>query len=233
MLNHPKVLNFFEQHNLNEIIQSELSHLIDELLKEAQNSAPLMSKNTVITALNLFPSSTSNIDLHRLDDENLQQQSNPKTQDEQALEAESKQTLDRYEVLSVLGQGGMGQVYEVYDPILKRTLALKVIQNKGNKTHDSERVARFMEEAQITAQLQHPNILPIHEMGQLKDGRLYFTMEIVHGCTFTEVINSVHNISQNGRWQTDEQGWNLRRILTARSTSRDDKGPFLKDSKLL
>ena len=75
--------------------------------------------------------------------------------------------------------------------------------------------SRFIEEAQIGAQLQHPNIIPIHEMGRLNDGRLYFTMKEVKGRPFGEAIAEVHAAIENKRWQTTESGWSLRRLIDA------------------
>ena len=76
-----------------------------------------------------------------------------------------------------LGAGGMGSVRRVRDRQLGRELAMKVIH-----TWAADRpglLARFLEEAQATAQLQHPGIVPIHDLGQLPDGRLWFTMKEV------------------------------------------------------
>ncbi|MFT4624906.1 MAG: serine/threonine protein kinase [Myxococcota bacterium] len=73
----------------------------------------------------------------------------------------------------------MGEVRRVRDLDLNRTLAMKVIT--GSRAHHPAAVARFVEEAQTTAQLQHPGIVPVHEMGQLGDGRVYFTMPEIQG----------------------------------------------------
>ncbi|MAA79786.1 MAG: hypothetical protein CL916_11050 [Deltaproteobacteria bacterium] len=86
---------------------------------------------------------------------------------------------DRYEFLGLLGSGGMGHVLRVRDLILNRSIAMKVLhthhlQNPIEKT-------RFLEEAQIEAQLQHPGIVSVHEMGILPSGHMYFTMREVRG----------------------------------------------------
>jgi formylglycine-generating enzyme required for sulfatase activity len=96
----------------------------------------------------------------------------------------------RYRPLRVLGVGGMGEVWRVLDPELNRTMALKVLH--PHHAPEPSHVARFLEEAQVTAQLQHPGIVPVHELGQLPDGRLYFTMQEVRGRTLREVIEAAH-----------------------------------------
>lgn len=120
---------------------------------------------------------------------------------------------DRYEDLGVLGVGGMGEVRRVRDKELNRTLAQKIIHPKMLK-HDSV-LSRFIEEAQIGAQLQHPNIVPVHELGRLADGRLYFTMSEIRGRPFGELIDSVHEASTNNQWETTQAGWSFRRLIAA------------------
>jgi formylglycine-generating enzyme required for sulfatase activity/tRNA A-37 threonylcarbamoyl transferase component Bud32 len=120
--------------------------------------------------------------------------------------------LGRYEDLGVIGRGGMGEVLRVREPALHRVVAMKVIRRDlaGNPAV----VARFVEEAQCTAQLQHPGIVPVHELGRLPDGRLYFTMREVHGRTLREVIREVHKASPF-EWQATESGWSFRRLVDA------------------
>lgn len=92
----------------------------------------------------------------------------------------------RHEVLGQIGKGGMGVVLRGRDPDLKRELAIKVLRDrqKGNV----EAVRRFIEEAQITGQLQHPGVVPVHEFGQFPDGRPFFTMKLVKGHTLAELL---------------------------------------------
>lgn len=85
----------------------------------------------------------------------------------------------RYQVLGRLGAGGMGEVWQVHDRHLHRALAMKILH-----VARPDLAVRFQEEAQVLAQLQHPNIVPIHEMGSLDDGRLWFTMRLVRGETW-------------------------------------------------
>jgi len=88
--------------------------------------------------------------------------------------------------VAVLGEGGMGVVHRAQDESLGRTLAMKVL-HEDLRGH-SAMVSRFLNEAQTTAQLQHPSIPPVHAIGELGDGRPFFTMKEVHGQTLADVI---------------------------------------------
>ncbi|MCB9759892.1 MAG: serine/threonine protein kinase [Alphaproteobacteria bacterium] len=98
--------------------------------------------------------------------------------------------LGRYKEVGVLGKGGMGEVLRVVDPTLKRAIAMKVISAKLADREDL--VSRFTEEAQATAQLQHPGIITVHELGRLADGRVYFTMQEIKGRTLRKAISNFH-----------------------------------------
>ncbi|MFO0960020.1 MAG: serine/threonine-protein kinase [Isosphaeraceae bacterium] len=91
-----------------------------------------------------------------------------------------------YEDQGEIGRGGMGAVHRVRDPILNRDLALKVIFAEADARPALRR--RFLDEAQITSQLQHPGVPPIHECGTLPDGRPYYTMKLVKGRTLSELL---------------------------------------------
>ncbi len=121
--------------------------------------------------------------------------------------------LDRYEDLGLLGEGGMGEVRRVLDRDLNRVMAMKIIRPEllAHRTV----VARFVEEAQCSAQLQHPGILPVHELGILPDGRCYFTMREVVGRSLAAMIEEVHAASPRTVWQTAPSGWSFRRLVDA------------------
>jgi eukaryotic-like serine/threonine-protein kinase len=119
----------------------------------------------------------------------------------------------RFEDLGLIGKGGMGEVRRVRDPDLKRTMALKLIH--ASLVGDPDSVSRFIEEAQITAQLQHPGIVAVHGMGRLDDGRVWFTMPEVRGRTLRSVIRDVHRASKGGDWVPTDSGWTLRRLIDA------------------
>lgn len=87
----------------------------------------------------------------------------------------------RYVIGGELGRGGMGRVLKGRDPDLGRDVAIKVL---GEDLSDNPiMVRRFVEEAQIGGQLQHPGVVPVHELGVFADGRPFFTMRLVRGRT--------------------------------------------------
>lgn len=95
------------------------------------------------------------------------------------LSIESTQASDRYVLLGRLGAGSMGDVLRVRDSRLDRSLAMKVLLREHRKNNVLREC--FLEEAQAMARLQHPGILPLYDVGELADGRPYFTMQEVHG----------------------------------------------------
>lgn len=121
--------------------------------------------------------------------------------------------IGNYDDLGLLGVGGMGEVRRVRDRSLNRTLALKKIHQ--NLITSRRAFSRFVEEAQIGAQLQHPNIVPIHELGELQNGSLYFTMSEIKGVSYEKVIHEIHASITNGQWQITPSGWSFRKMMSA------------------
>ncbi len=116
----------------------------------------------------------------------------------------------RYEMLHVLGQGGMATVWKMHDAQLRRSVALKQLhQHRAESTYEQE---NFIVEAQVTAQLQHPGIVPIHDLQIDDEHGAHFTMREIKGHTFEEIIHSVHRVSDT-QWNTTHDGWNLRRLI--------------------
>jgi serine/threonine-protein kinase len=91
-----------------------------------------------------------------------------------------------YRIEEEIGRGGMGVVLRVRDGHLSRDLAAKVLLPEQLSREAS--VRRFLEEARITGQLQHPGVPPVHDLGRLADGRPYFTMKLVRGDTLTTLL---------------------------------------------
>jgi tRNA A-37 threonylcarbamoyl transferase component Bud32 len=91
-----------------------------------------------------------------------------------------------YEVIGLIGEGGMGTVYRAYDPRFRRTVALKVI--RSSRLDDSAAQSRFRLEAQLAARLEHDHIVPVFDAAQDGD-RLYYTMRYIQGRNLAEVIN--------------------------------------------
>jgi serine/threonine-protein kinase len=96
--------------------------------------------------------------------------------------------LGRYIDLGEIGGGGMGVVHRVQDLDLNRDLALKVMRPR--EAQDAAKRRRFVEEAQVTSQLQHPGVPPIFERGQLADGRPYYAMKLVRGQTLGDLLKA-------------------------------------------
>src|ERR1700730_17059100 len=100
-----------------------------------------------------------------------------------ALAAGTK--LDGYEVLSLLGEGGMGEVYRARDPVLRRDVAIKVLP--AFVSQDPERMRRFQQEAQAAAALNHPNILAVYQLGNF-EGTTYLVSELLEGGTLRQEL---------------------------------------------
>lgn len=90
---------------------------------------------------------------------------------------------DRYELRRLLGRGGMGAVYAAYDRRLEREVAIKV-SNAPAARSALER--RLRHEARVLAHLEHPGIVPVHDAGELADGRWFYVMKLVEGRTLAE-----------------------------------------------
>jgi WD40 repeat protein/serine/threonine protein kinase len=129
----------------------------------------------------------------------------------------------RYTQLGEIARGGMGIVLRVRDRTLDRTLAMKRMlapPSEDDGGIEVARFARFMEEAQITAQLDHPSIIPIHELGEDEEGRTYYTMRLVKGRALSEVLAEVHGTADAADGVRERlspapssTSWNLPRLV--------------------
>jgi Tol biopolymer transport system component len=95
--------------------------------------------------------------------------------------------LGRYEVVSPLGAGGMGEVYRARDTALQREVAVKILPEELSS--DPGRVMRFEREAKVTAALSHPNVLTVFDLGR-EAGRAYLVFEMLEGSTLDGVMKS-------------------------------------------
>ncbi|MBK8997529.1 MAG: serine/threonine protein kinase [Myxococcales bacterium] len=93
---------------------------------------------------------------------------------------------NRYEVLAVLGEGGMGTVYRVRHKALERPLALKALRRDLSK--DADLPVRFIQEAKAAAAVEHPNVVQITDFGTLSTGQPYFVMELLEGESLSTLI---------------------------------------------
>jgi serine/threonine protein kinase/formylglycine-generating enzyme required for sulfatase activity len=118
----------------------------------------------------------------------------------------------RYEVRGEIGRGGQGAVLRVWDRDLRRSLALKILLEdrpagegpESASRFETRTLVRFLEEAQITSQLDHPGIVPVHELGLDSSGRVYFTMKLVGGRNLRAII-------ELGR--SEAEGWSTTRVV--------------------
>jgi len=139
-------------------------------------------------------------------------------------------SLGRFQLLGEIGRGGMGRVLDARDPELRRQVAVKVVIDPAQVT--DAQLARFVAEAQVTAQLEHPNIVPVHDVGATDDGEIFFVMKKVEGRSLQDVLT--------GLGTGDEAlaaTWTPHRLLTAFSQVCDavayahDRGVLHRDLK--
>jgi eukaryotic-like serine/threonine-protein kinase len=119
----------------------------------------------------------------------------PGTLPQPATAGEPPCRAGRYRIEGELARGGMGAVYRALDPELGRPLAVKVLL--ACHAGDAALEARFLEEARVTAQLQHPGVPPVHEVGRLADGRPFLAMRLVKGRTLAELLAARHSPSED------------------------------------
>ena len=94
----------------------------------------------------------------------------------------------RYRLLDRIARGGMGIVYTAHDETLRRRVALKVLDITGS---NGDLANRLIREARVLAALEHPGIVPVHDVGTLSDGRVFYTMKFVEGQRLDKYIESI------------------------------------------
>jgi formylglycine-generating enzyme required for sulfatase activity/serine/threonine protein kinase len=173
------------------------------------------SRTTAVSAPALDPTAHSVEVLHRL--------------------AGRKNAASRYSVKGEVARGGMGAILRVWDEDLRRNLAMKVVLSQadaktpgGTRELDSLMLDRFLEEAQVTSQLEHPGIVPVHELGLDPDGRVFFTMRLISGRDLGQIFALMRSESE-GWTQTRVVGVVLK-ICEAMSYAHD-KGVIHRDLK--
>ncbi|MEK7483867.1 MAG: serine/threonine-protein kinase, partial [Planctomycetota bacterium] len=96
----------------------------------------------------------------------------------------------QYTSIENIAEGGMGSILRVFDERLQRHIALKLVKI-GNDEEAEENIARFIQEARITAQLEHPNIMPVHELGMDDYGNIYFAMKEIKGESLEDLLRNI------------------------------------------
>ncbi|MCI0635825.1 MAG: serine/threonine protein kinase, partial [Actinobacteria bacterium] len=174
---------------------------------------------------------------------------------DQALEADARQTArertqvedllrdlaasktfgERYAIEGEIGRGGMGAVLRALDKKLDRPLALKLIVGQSSPTRtgktppiDARQLTRFLNEARVTSQLDHPGIVPVHEVGVDEGGRAYFTMKLVQGSTLSEVFE--RRAAGDAHWSTARVLGAIQRVCEAMAFAHD-RGVIHRDLK--
>src|SRR4051812_37170966 len=117
--------------------------------------------------------------------EHLTQQEPRATGVRKKLEAPRTPFADRYQRRGHLDSGGMGHIESAFDPVLGRSVAVKVLQAYAND--DQEVLRKFVAEAQITGQLDHPNIVPVYDLGD-HEQKPFIVMKLVRGRTFAALL---------------------------------------------
>ena len=99
-----------------------------------------------------------------------------------------------------LGRGGIGRVLLAYDEHVGREVAIKELLPMAEvadaRGGTSPAMARFLREARVTGQLEHPNVVPVYEVGRRRDGSLYYTMKVVRGRTLTEALKACASLEE-------------------------------------
>ena len=109
---------------------------------------------------------------------------------------------NRYRIDKVIGVGGMAVVFEAYDHVMKRSVAVKML--KDEIAHDTQSVKRFINESKAVAMLSHPNIVKIYDVS-VKENRKYIVMERVEGITLKNYLNKKGTLSMREMLQYTEQ----------------------------
>ncbi len=101
----------------------------------------------------------------------------------------------RHAIGQVVAQGGMGAILSAQDQAIRRSVAMKVMLQSGGAGD----LARFVEEARITGQLEHPNIVPVHELGVDEQDQFFYTMKFVRGITLKKVLELISTVEETAR----------------------------------
>ena len=142
-----------------------------------------------LTSDNTFPSAHSTQPLTQLLDTQGEDEILSLNEVRAMLGGDDKNCLSAYDDLHTIGVGGFGAVYAATEPGLNRKLALKVLRPRYKMK--KERIAAFIREARVTAQIAHPNIVPVHRIGVFEDAGLFFSMKRIGGETLRAILKKL------------------------------------------
>ncbi len=164
-------------------------------LRRLHDANPLASKDSTVVHLNEVGTATG------------KQPPDAATAAVAALRA-VQNSRSRYRIDGVLGRGGAGIVLRVVDRALGRELAMKMLraeyESKDGRGENRQGLRRLIDEAEVLGKLEHPSIVPVHELGLDEHGRVYFTMPRIEGLPLSEVI---------ARCTAGERNWSRERVL--------------------
>jgi serine/threonine protein kinase/WD40 repeat protein len=123
-----------------------------------------------------------------VDDELADGESQPRLVWEGVEQGAASRANGDYQIIELLGRGGMGEVYRAWQPSVGRLVAVKVLSSSSAMPGAH---ARFQNEARVLGLLQHPNIMPVHDLGKDADGRSFYAMKLVKGRTLQQVLNDL------------------------------------------
>src|SRR5262249_17754559 len=103
------------------------------------------------------------------------------------------QALGQYQIMELIGQGGMAPVYKAYQPPLDRYSAIEALTTRVDNAQDQDLLQRFYIEARLIAKLAHPNIVPVHDFGE-DQGWAYIVMEHIAGGTVREQMGKAESM---------------------------------------
>jgi serine/threonine-protein kinase len=127
--------------------------------------------------------------------------------EEPAIALQNRKTA-KYSVLGFVGEGGMGQIHVAKDLSLRRKVALKQLKEEAAKMEEA--VTRFVNEAQVTAQLDHPNIVPVYSLEIGEEMQFAYSMKLVQGKTLKKLIDETKDLYASGEPIDEEHDENAR-----------------------
>lgn len=169
---------------------------------EPQDLLELLIKNNIATEA----------DYKRIIDE-LESSSNNSIQ--KRVETEPKEYTENFSIKKHLGHGGLGRVLLAYDKSLQRDIAIKELLYDGEADEKGEQLIRFLREAKITGQLEHPGIVPVYQLSARENGTPFYAMQYVRGRTLTAAIAESHS-------ENPEEGFKKRMRLFGNFTDLCD-----------
>ena len=120
--------------------------------------------------------------------------------DEVSTEPEPERGRGDFQILDRIGSGGMGEVYRAWQPSLGRTVAVKVLPDSQRRPDALE---RFENEARVLGLLEHPNIMPIHDLGRDAEGRAFYSMKLVKGRTLRQILEDLRKgDAETAKWHS-------------------------------